>query len=117
MAKKKRLRKEIRVALYVLGALLALTICLVVVLKIAGPSKGMLKGKWYDSRGNYAFTLYDDGTCEISGEYGIGTWNVVNKDTLRLSNYLGETETGKIYSVDSKCLKLGENGESVFYKQ
>ena len=86
------------------------------VLKIAGPSKKRLSGTWYDSRGNFAFTLYDDGTCEIDGEYGLGTWNVVNKDTLRLSNYLGETESGKIYSVDSKCLKLGERGESVFYK-
>ena len=59
--------------------------------------EAQLAGKWY-SEGSQeaAFILYDDGTCEISGEYGTGTWSVVNDNQLKLTNFYGETETSTV---------------------
>lgn len=70
-----------------------------------------ITGEWYqeDSRGEWAFTLYSDRTCEIDNEYGIGTWAIVNGNHLKLTNNYGETETAKIVSVSARRLVL-ENG-------
>ena len=82
-----------------------------------GISKRNLCRSWYEKGYSYpSFILYDDGTCEISGEYGTGTWALVNGDTLKLSNFYGETETGKVDSVTSRELHLSGGGTtSVFY--
>ena len=66
-----------------------------------------MAGSWYaEGREEPMFTLYSDGTCEIAGEYGSGTWAVVNDKTLKLSNYYGETQTAVIVSVSDGCLTL-----------
>ena len=82
-----------------------------------GISEKNLSRAWYEKGySSPAFILYDDGTCEIAGEYGSGTWALVNGDTLKLSNYYGESETGKVDSVTSSELHLSGGGEtSVFY--
>lgn len=73
-----------------------------------------LEGSWYlEGYQDAAFILYDDGTCEISGEYGAGTWSIVNDNELKLTNILGETETAPIVSVEDDCLTLGEGNNLV----
>ena len=73
-----------------------------------------LAGTWYSEGSNEAaFVLYDDGTCEIAGEYGTGTWNIVNENQLKLTNFYGETEVAKIISVKDGCLSLGDAESSV----
>ena len=76
-----------------------------------------LPGSWYGPGDTYpAFTLYDDGTCEIAGEYGLGTWNVVNNNIFRLSNMWSETETATIKSLENGVLVLTDGEyESFFY--
>ena len=72
----------------------------------------LLAASWFaEGDSEPAFTLYNDGTCEIDGEYGIGKWSVVNDNQLKLTNYYGETETAPIISVEDGCLKLGNSPE------
>jgi len=79
----------------------------------------LLPGAWYEEGASYAsFILYSDGTCEISGEYGLGTWNVVNGNLFRLSNIYGESETATIDWVNENELHLSDGGyTSVFYRK
>lgn len=84
---------------------------------VGGVSKRNLCRAWYE-RGysSPAFVLYDDGTCEIDGEYGGCTWSLVNGNILKLSNYYGESETGRVDRVTSSELHLSGGGSSsVFY--
>lgn len=60
-----------------------------------------------------SFTLYDDGTCEIAGEYGTGTWSIVNDNLLKLTNFYGESATALIISIEDGCLTLGSEDESI----
>lgn len=71
----------------------------------------LLPGSWF-SEGSQeaAFVLYDDGTCEIAGEYGTGTWSVVNDNQLKLTNYYGETEVAAISEITEDKLVL-DNGK------
>ena len=71
-----------------------------------------LLGSWYrDGREDASFILYDDGTCEIDGEYGTGTWSIVNDNQLKLTNFYGETETATIDSVKNGSLILVQRWE------
>lgn len=93
-----------------------LSIFLICVLALSACGKDdysqLVVGTWYhEGSSTPAFTLYDDGTCEIAGEYGEGKWSVVNDNQLKLSNYYGETETAVIVSVDNKCLILENEAE------
>ena len=85
----------------------------------SGGMKSKLMGAWYrDGSTEVAFILYDDGTCEIAGEYGTGTWSLVNNNELKLTNYYGETESSPIVSVENGCLKLGDASNAVvFYNE
>ena len=76
-----------------------------------------LVGPWYldgqpsrdrDGNNTPAFTLYDDGTCEIASEYGTGTWAVVNENQLKLTNFYGESHTATIESIDNGRLTLDQ---------
>jgi len=86
---------------------------------LAGCSKktdisSLLPGTWYpEGSESAAFTLYDDGTCEIAREYGTGKWSVVNENQLKLENYYGEVETVPIVSIEDNCLTLGEESNKV----
>lgn len=73
-----------------------------------------LVGTWYvEGNQEAAFVLYDDGTCQISGEYGAGTWSVVNDNQLKLTNFYGEVETASIVSIENNCLTLGDDNNTV----
>ena len=95
-----------------IGAL-ALVVVLIVVLlsKCGGGSvEDNLVGSWYLERnGSYMFTLYDDGTCKIDGEYGTGTWAVVNENKLKLSNFYGSTQVVEILDVSRDTLVVGDD--------
>ena len=75
-----------------------------------------LSGTWYMEGGQeVAFVLYDDGTCEIAGEYGTGTWSVVNDDQFKLTNYYGESETATIEKIEKDILVLSDgNVRTIF---
>ena len=114
--KKRHLKRSVKIALCLL---MVFSIVLIVISILPRDGKAYSKnilGTWYYENGDIAFSLYDDGSCEISGEYGLGNWQIVNNQTLRMTNIYGETETAKIYDLDKEFLRLGENGESVFYK-
>lgn len=76
-----------------------------------------LLASWYaEGDSEPAFTLYSDGSCEIDGEYGTGTWSIVNEDQLKLTNYYGETQTATIIDVVDGCLTLdGGTGSLMLY--
>ena len=74
-----------------------------------------LEGIWYlEGWSGPAFTFYDDGSCKIQGEYGTGTWTLVNDDQLKISNFYGETVVLTIESIKDGCLtvtnELGNTG-------
>lgn len=75
-----------------------------------------LPGTWYqEGSHDAAFTLYDDGTCEIAGEYGYGTWAVVNENQLKITNYYGETDVATISeSTDDRLVLSNGNYTQVF---
>lgn len=78
--------------------------------------ENQLKGSWYLPGNDIpAFTLYDDGSCEIDGEYGTGTWSVVNENQLKLTNYYGETETATIEEVADGTLILSSDGHTTTF--
>lgn len=71
-----------------------------------------LQGAWYrEGSSKSAFTLYSDGSCEIAGEYGTGTWSIVNDNQLKLTNYYGESQVTGIISVEDGCLTLGDGDD------
>lgn len=66
-----------------------------------------LPASWYaEGDSEPEFTLYSDGSCEIDGEYGTGTWSIVNENQLKITNYYGETETATIVDMVDGCLTL-----------
>lgn len=101
----------------------ALLLCGVMLLGLlAGCGQSLesqLVGSWYvDGRessqraggmGPY-FTLYSDGTCKLSWEYGTGTWALVNDNTLKLTDFYGESTTAKVVSVEGGCLTMEGGG-------
>ena len=65
--------------------------------------KKLIPGSWYLSGDNHlSYTFYDDGTCKLYGEYGVGTWSVVNGNVLKISDYYGLTKTATIDYIDSE---------------
>lgn len=69
--------------------------------------ESQLTGAWYlEGSQETAFILYDDGTCEIAGEYGTGTWNVVNDNQFKLTNYYGEVESATIEKIENDKIML-----------
>ena len=66
--------------------------------------------------------LYDDGSCEIDGLYGRGTWTVINDNKLKLTDSSGMTidfieEDGSggmtIESLKDGCLTLTNSDNSI----
>ena len=96
----------------------AMALLLALVLSLVGCGKSMekqLEGIWYlEGWSGPAFTFYDDGSCKFQGEYGTGTWTLVNDDQLKISNFYGETVVLTIESIKDGCLtvtnELGNTG-------
>lgn len=63
--------------------------------------KKLVLGDWYMSGNDYiSFSIYDDGTSKIHGDYGLGKWSVQNDELLILSDFYGQTRTYKIKDID-----------------
>lgn len=95
-------------------------LCMVILFVACGTNLGEeLQGSWYrEGSSKSAFTLYSDGSCEIAGEYGTGTWSIVNDNQLKLTNYYGESQVAGIISVEDGCLVLGdEDNRTTFHSQ
>ena len=93
---------------------------------LVGCGKNMKKlvlGDWYlEGSDRLRFTIYDDGTVNIPGTYGTGTWSVVNDNQLKIADFYGETTVLKIEDVDKNSMTArqvwnGREDESttVFY--
>lgn len=71
----------------------------------------LLLGDWYwEGDDRVSFTLYDDGSCKVRNDYGLGKWSVVNDDRLNVSTFYGETMTLKIVKIDKKSMVVREIG-------
>ena len=100
----------------ILNAICAVIVCAVVavcvVQNIGGREKEMKKllaNSWYRQWSeSVSFTLYDDGTVSIPGDYGQGRWSLVNDDILKISDFYGETITMKIDDLDDQWLVVYE---------
>ena len=69
-------------------------------------------GSWYlagDETPQIIF--YDDGTCESQGQSSAGQWSIVNGNTLKISDFWGQTETAEIISIKGGILAIEKNGE------
>ena len=50
----------------------------------------LVVGDWYRQWSeSLTFTIYDDGTVNIPGSYGLGKWSVANEDQLILTDFYG----------------------------
>lgn len=90
--------------------------------------ENQLTGSWYAEPGTARvsgpiFTLYSDGTCEIDGQYGTGTWAVVNDGLLKLTDFYGQvinffSEDGamQIVSLEDGCLTLCDRENTFQWK-
>lgn len=68
-----------------------------------------LPGSW--DNGFHTLTFYSDGTYEETTRYGTGTWKVLDGNTLKLTDFYGETKTYQIDSVSSSQITF-ESGVS-----
>lgn len=102
--------------LSIAGCLLVLSLVLTA---CGGGMEKKLVGPWYgDSGTTPSFILFDDGTCEIAGEYGTGKWAVVNDNQLKLTNFYGESQIATIVNIKDGCLTLGHGASTnIFYNE
>ena len=52
------------------------------------------------------FSIYDDGTVNVPGSYGLGKWSLVNDNQLILSDFYGETIILKIENIDADNMEV-----------
>lgn len=74
----------------------------------------LVVGDWYRQWSeSLTFTIYDDGTVNIPGSYGLGKWSVANEDQLILTDFYGETTILKIVGIDEDNMEVREvvNGQ------
>lgn len=96
--------------------LLICTLLLVLLVGGCKSKKDKIVGSWYREKSqSLAFTLYDDGTCEIPGEYGTGTWAIVNDNQFKLMNYYGESETATIKEISENKMVLSSGEDEVIF--
>ena len=70
----------------------------------SGDLKGKIPGT-YDN-GFDRLDFYSDGTYEESGSYGTGKWTLLDGNTLKLTDFYGETRTHEIKDVTSEGIVL-----------
>ena len=71
----------------------------------------LILGEWYAGFETPSWTFYDDGTCKLIGDYGLGKWSLVNDDTiLNVSDFYGETHSYNLVSVDENQLTISADG-------
>lgn len=105
-------KKEKTILYAVCAVIVCAVVAVCVVQNIGGREKEMKKllaNSWYRQWSeSVSFTLYDDGTVSIPGDYGQGRWSLVNDDILKISDFYGETITFKIDDLDDQWLVVYE---------
>jgi hypothetical protein len=80
-------------------------------------TRDKLCGQWYFDNGQPSFLFNNDGSCIIQNEYGTGSWDLVNGNQIRMTNYYGESEIVNLESVTEDRLEVSLGGDkAVFYK-
>lgn len=112
--------------IHILSLLAVLLLLICAACGKGGNMEKKLVGSWYmngqltglrDGGTGPAFTLYDDGTCEMASEYGTGTWTIVNSNQLKLTNYYGEASVAEISEVTKdKLVLVNGNYTMTFYR-
>lgn len=94
-----------------------ISLILLVILIMTGCGNGGLEKKlatsWYFADDDSPiFSLYTDGTCTIPGEYGTGTWVLVNDNQLKVTSYYGESLVLTIESINNGVMTVQVDGET-----
>ena len=82
-------------------------------------SSDPIVGEWYSLNSIYpCFTLYNDGTCKVGQEYGLGSWNY-SSNILSISNYYGHTDHYEVLEVDNNILRIDSSyrSESFYHEK
>lgn len=104
--KQKGPRKGIPVA-GIIAFIIAILAVAVILMSVFG-KKTMLVGSWYGGGDTEAsFTLYSDGTADISHVYGTGTWSLTNGNQLALRDFYGSTDRFTVKHIDFFKLVIG----------
>ena len=100
------MKKLIKTSAALLAALLMLTGC-------SASDEELIADTWYiEGKDEMSFDLYSDGTCKIANEYGVGKWEIVNDNQLKLTNYYGETQVVTIDEISEGKLVVSSNGRT-----
>lgn len=78
-------------------------------------TRDKLCGQRYFENGNPSFLFNNDGSCIIENEYGTGSWDIVNDNQIRMTNYYGESEIVNLESVTADRLEVSLNGETAVF--
>lgn len=72
--------------------------------------KNTIIGEWANCNDeSRVMKFYEDGTCEIPGEYGTCTYTIESDNLLKITNYYGEIQTfeyvefNELDNVNSLC--------------
>lgn len=69
-------------------------VLLISILLVGCNSNNRIVGEWvYYNSETKSMKFYEDGTYEISGEYGSGTYLVDSNNMLKLTGYYGDVQT------------------------
>ena len=72
----------------------------------------LIIGDWYQQwSDSLTFSIYDDGTVNVPGSYGLGKWSLVNDNQLILSDFYGETIILKIENIDADNMEVRHKNE------
>ena len=88
---KKQMLKSISIILAVTAILLCFSAC--------GKTEDEIIGKWYDSEGD-VLRVQKDGTYNFEGEYGSGTWKILDDETIEFMDFYGMTYDIEIIEDD-----------------
>lgn len=99
------IKKRMSYLLAMVFVILALTGC---------TNKTAIVGQWrQQGQSDILLEAYDDGTCVISGEYGLGTWELSSGNRLRLSNIYGETQVFSIKKLTNSKMVIDDSGDEI----
>lgn len=97
----KKTVKLVSIVLMIISILLSLSAC--------GGIEDDIIGMWYDDDGN-VLSVQKDGTYNFNGEYGSGTWKILDDDeTIEFTDFYGMTKNIEITEDDL--------GQYIFYHQ
>ena len=101
--------KKIKMSDILLTVCAIATVCGIGSLTLRGKktTEKLIIGDWYQQwSDSLTFSIYDDGTVNVPGSYGLGKWSLVNDNQLILSDFYGETIILKIENIDADNMEV-----------